>query len=369
MIKIEKLSMKERREIMEKISGNIPERVTNYNKLQNYTIETMSQKDFKSDYSNKVVGGDVEATIKVKGGDVNRSQNDYKSDYSTKVVGGEVGATLKVKGGDGRGATKSQNDSKIYYPNKVVGGEVEATLKVKGGDDIGVVQSQNDSKLYYSDKVVGGEVEATIKVKGGEDIKSNDYCSVRFSNYVAPTVSHPDDNIRSTVSRPELPDLPESLELPETVAKIVVANKVVDSEVDIFETRSQVDVDTMNLNLITSTGKVTASNVFQTTKSLVSLQDPKLSENVTKAELKNRNIWSLFSPKFRHFPSQPNSTNPKVTSEVASKGIESTPIASNQPEKVSKSQIEKYSELEGGQSTVSNLVACRKQDQNTQETN
>ena len=59
------------------------------------------------------------------------------------MVGGEVEATLKVKGGDAS-ETKSQNDSKVHYSNKVVGGEVQATLRVKGGDGN---KSQNDSKI------------------------------------------------------------------------------------------------------------------------------------------------------------------------------------------------------------------------------
>ena len=94
---------------------------------------------------------------------VTESQNDYKSDYSSIVVGGDVEATLKVKGGD---VSKSQNDSKIYSSTIVVGGEVEATLKVKGGEE-----SQNDYKSDYSSIVVGGDVEATLKVKGGDGNK------------------------------------------------------------------------------------------------------------------------------------------------------------------------------------------------------
>ena len=95
-------------------------------------------------------GGEVEATIKVKGGDekdVTMSQNDSKLYYSNRVAGGEVEATIKVKGGDGKCETKSQNESKIYYSNKVAGGEVEATIIVKGGDVSGKVTQTGDSKV------------------------------------------------------------------------------------------------------------------------------------------------------------------------------------------------------------------------------
>ena len=60
------------------------------------------------------------------------------------MAGGDVEATIKVKGGEAMDSSKSQNDSKIYYSNKVVGGEAKATLKVTGGDVMVSSKSQKD---------------------------------------------------------------------------------------------------------------------------------------------------------------------------------------------------------------------------------
>ena len=116
-----------------------------------------------------MVGGGEEATIKVTGGDEDKSQNDSKLCYSGKVVGGDDRTTIKVTGGDDEEESKSKNDSKRYSSREVAGEEDRTTIKVTGGDDEEESKSKNDSKRYSSRKVAGEEDIPTIKVTGGSD--------------------------------------------------------------------------------------------------------------------------------------------------------------------------------------------------------
>ena len=100
------------------------------------------------------------------------------------MVGGEVEATLKVIGGDGKVGNKSQNDYKLYYSDKVVGEEVKATLKVKGGDE---------NKINEKPKVIPTEelsldqlsqqrlAEISLVDEGIKELVSNDEKEVKTS--------------------------------------------------------------------------------------------------------------------------------------------------------------------------------------------